>query len=107
MNNSTADERLAQSGYVLPPAPKPVGVYKPALIDGKYLYVSGHGPFREDGTLIIGRVGVDLALNTKGVISVARGRSGPMPSSFPPSSSSGLSNAVAYIPRHQKNVGVV
>ena len=37
-----------------------MGVYKPCLIDGKYLYVSGHGPLKEDRSLIIGRVGADL-----------------------------------------------
>ena len=37
-----------------------MGVYKPCLIDGKYLYVSGHGPLKEDRSLIIGRVGEDL-----------------------------------------------
>ena len=37
-----------------------MGVYKPCLVDGKYLYVSGHGPFREDKTLITGRIGQDL-----------------------------------------------
>jgi hypothetical protein len=35
-------------------------VYKPFLIDGKYLYLSGHGPVREDKTLIIGRIGSEL-----------------------------------------------
>ena len=37
-----------------------MGVYKPCLVDGKYLYVSGHGPLKEDRSLIIGRVGADL-----------------------------------------------
>ena len=37
-----------------------MGVYKPSLVDGKYLYVSGHGPVREDKSLVIGRVGQDL-----------------------------------------------
>ena len=37
-----------------------MGVYKPCQIDGKYLYVSGHGPLKEDRSLIIGRVGADL-----------------------------------------------
>jgi len=45
---------------VLPIAPKPVGVYKPVIIIGNLVYVSGHGPFNEDGSLIIGRVGADL-----------------------------------------------
>jgi hypothetical protein len=33
---------------------------KPCLIDGKYLYVSGHGTVKEDGSLIIGRIGETL-----------------------------------------------
>jgi len=37
-----------------------MGVYKPCLVDGKYLYVSGHGPLKDDRSLIIGRVGADL-----------------------------------------------
>lgn len=56
----TADERFAQLGLVLPPAPAPKGVYKPYLIDGKHLYVSGHGPVQTDGSLIIGKVGGEL-----------------------------------------------
>jgi enamine deaminase RidA (YjgF/YER057c/UK114 family) len=47
-------------GLSLPPAPTPLGVYKPYLIDGKYLYLSGHGPFRDDKSLIIGRIGEDM-----------------------------------------------
>jgi enamine deaminase RidA (YjgF/YER057c/UK114 family) len=37
-----------------------LGVYKPFLIDGKYLYVSGHGPVQDDKSLIIGRIGRDM-----------------------------------------------
>ena len=55
-----ADQRFEQLGLSLPPAPSPLGVYKPCLIDGKYLYVSGHGPFRNDKSLIRGRVGKEL-----------------------------------------------
>jgi enamine deaminase RidA (YjgF/YER057c/UK114 family) len=56
----TAEENFAALGLVLPPAPKPLGVYKPCLVDGKYLYLSGHGTVKEDGSLIIGRIGVDM-----------------------------------------------
>lgn len=59
---STADQNFAKSGLVLPPAPTPLGVYKPCLIDGKYLYVSGHGPVQNDKSLIIGRVGDTLTM---------------------------------------------
>lgn len=62
MSNSTAEERFAQLGLVLPPAPSPLGVYKPCLVDGKYLYLSGHGPVQNDKSLIIGRIGVELDL---------------------------------------------
>jgi hypothetical protein len=56
-----ADEQFEKLGLALPPAPKPLGVYKPALtVDGKYLYLSGHGPVQNDGTLIKGRIGSEL-----------------------------------------------
>jgi enamine deaminase RidA (YjgF/YER057c/UK114 family) len=57
----TADERFQALGLTLPPAPSPLGVYKPCLIDGKYLYVSGHGPVQNDKSLIIGRIGEQLS----------------------------------------------
>ena len=56
----TADEKLEALGLTLPPAPQPVGVYTPYLIDGKYLYLSGHGPVRDDKSLIKGRIGRDI-----------------------------------------------
>jgi enamine deaminase RidA (YjgF/YER057c/UK114 family) len=56
-----ADKEFEKLGLTLPPAPKPLGVYKPAVIvDGKMLYLSGHGPVQEDGTQIKGRIGRDL-----------------------------------------------
>ncbi len=57
---ATADQNFEALGLSLPPAPAPLGVYKPYLIDGKYLYVSGHGPVQEDKSLIIGRIGDTL-----------------------------------------------
>lgn len=57
---NTADSAFEKLGLLLPPAPLPVGVYKPCLIDGNYLYVSGHGPVQADKTLIIGRIGREL-----------------------------------------------
>ena len=56
----SAEENFSALGLTLPPAPTPLGVYKPCLIDGKYLYVSGHGPVQNDKSLIIGRVGKDM-----------------------------------------------
>ena len=60
MDQQSPEDRFEKLGLSLPPAPKPLGVYKPYLIDGKYLYVSGHGPVRNDKSLIIGRIGADM-----------------------------------------------
>ena len=60
MENNTASKNFEQTGLILPPAPKPMGVYKPFLIDGNHLYLSGHGPFKTDGSLIIGQIGLDM-----------------------------------------------
>jgi enamine deaminase RidA (YjgF/YER057c/UK114 family) len=60
MEKISPEKKLELAGWKLPPAPTPKGIYKPCLIDGKYLYVSGHGPVREDESLITGRVGQDL-----------------------------------------------
>jgi enamine deaminase RidA (YjgF/YER057c/UK114 family) len=57
-----ADARFAELNLELPPAPKPVGVYKPIVIVGNLAYLSGHGPMRPDTSLIMGKVGGDLSL---------------------------------------------
>lgn len=60
----TPEENFAQLGLTLPPAPKPMGVYKPCLIVDKFIYVSGHGTVQTDGSLIIGRIGEDMDIET-------------------------------------------
>ena len=57
-----ADARFAGLNLELPPAPKPVGVYKPIVIVGSLAYLSGHGPLLPDKSLITGKVGADLSL---------------------------------------------
>lgn len=52
--------RLQELNLQLPPAPKPAGVYKPVVQVGNLIYVSGHGPLQADGSLIKGKVGIDL-----------------------------------------------
>ena len=56
----TAEQRFAELGLNLPPAPTPLGVYKPCLVVGNFLYVSGHGTVKDDKSLIIGRIGKDM-----------------------------------------------
>ena len=58
----THEERFQSLHLQLPPAPKPVAVYRPLTVSRGMAYVSGHGPLRLDGSLICGRVGAELTL---------------------------------------------
>ena len=53
------DARIEELNLELPPAPKAVGVYKPALTIGNLCYTSGHVPLLPDGDMIKGCVGRD------------------------------------------------
>ena len=57
MKNS---ETIKKLGLIFPPSPKPLAVYRPTLVVDHFLYVSGHGPVNNDGSLIKGKVGADL-----------------------------------------------
>ena len=58
----SAESRFQELNLTLPPAPKPMGVYKPIVIVGTLAYLSGHGPLKEDKTLTVGRVGENMDL---------------------------------------------
>ena len=58
----SAEERLTKLGIELPPAPKPVGLYKPIVVVGNVAYLSGQGPLKSDGTLIQGRLGDGMSI---------------------------------------------
>ena len=58
----SAEKRLVELKLELPPAPKPIAVYRTVVVAGNVAYVSGHGPLKSDGTMISGRVGADLDL---------------------------------------------
>jgi len=55
-----ADTKLEQLPDELPPAPGALGVYKPIVIIGDMAYLSGHLPLQPDGSMITGKVGVEL-----------------------------------------------
>lgn len=57
---TSAQEAFQRLNLELPPAPKRRGGYRPFLIDGKYLHLSGHGPVQSDGSLIVGTIGLDI-----------------------------------------------
>ena len=56
------EAKLKELGIELPPAVTPVANYVPAVRGGNLVFLSGHGPFNENGTLITGKVGSDLTV---------------------------------------------
>jgi enamine deaminase RidA (YjgF/YER057c/UK114 family) len=58
----THEERFAALHLTLPPVARPIAVYRPVVVVQGLAYVSGHGPRREDGSVITGRVGAELNL---------------------------------------------
>jgi len=59
---SRPETRVQELHLTLPSPPKPMAKYKTAVLAGNMLYVSGHGPIKSDGKMILGRVGADLTL---------------------------------------------
>lgn len=57
---NSPEQNFEKLGLILPPAPAPMGVYKPYLIVGNLVYVSGHGPVMPDKSLITGRIGAEM-----------------------------------------------
>ena len=56
------EERIKELNLQLPPVSAPKGLYRPLVVSGKLAYLSGHLPAHSDGTLIQGKVGVELDL---------------------------------------------
>jgi len=54
------EQRVTELGLDLPPPPNSVGNYLPGVQVGNLLFLSGCGPMRADGTLVTGKVGIDL-----------------------------------------------
>ena len=59
-NGMSTDSKVSELNLDLPPAPTPMGVYKPIVIVGNIAYLSGHGPLQSDGSLFKGRVGSEV-----------------------------------------------
>ncbi len=62
----SAEDRLSELGISLPEPAAPVAAYVPFVEMDNLLHFSGQLPFRDDGSLITGRLGEDM--------DVARGR---------------------------------
>src|SRR5437868_14772349 len=58
---SKPEARIQELHLQLPQPPKPVAKYKPAVLAGNMLYVSGHGPAKlGDQPMLLGKVGTTL-----------------------------------------------
>jgi enamine deaminase RidA (YjgF/YER057c/UK114 family) len=56
------EARLRALGIALPPLPAPKGTYRPGVIHGGLLYLSGQGPVMEDGAIATGIVGIGVSV---------------------------------------------
>jgi enamine deaminase RidA (YjgF/YER057c/UK114 family) len=63
MTTSDVEKRLTELGITLPEPMAPAGRYVPAARVGDLVFLSGTGPVRPDGSLVIGKVGHDLDLD--------------------------------------------
>lgn len=54
------DERYLALADERPPAPPKGGIYKPVVLTGNQIWVSGHGPMRADKSWVTGKLGADL-----------------------------------------------
>ncbi len=56
------EAKIKQLGLVIPPAPVPVGSYRPVIFSQQLAFLSGQIAKMPDGKLITGAVGSDLTL---------------------------------------------
>jgi enamine deaminase RidA (YjgF/YER057c/UK114 family) len=59
---TSPEQRVRELALALPAGSAPVGNYLKAARWGELLFLSGHGPVREDGSRVSGKVGSDLDL---------------------------------------------
>ena len=53
----SAEAKIKELGLELPPPPPKGGVYRSVVIVDGLAYFSGHGPYKSDGSMFLGRVG--------------------------------------------------
>jgi enamine deaminase RidA (YjgF/YER057c/UK114 family) len=58
----SVEAKLTELGITLPPAPKPVASYIPAVRAGDLLFLSGTGPFKDGKIVFAGKLGKDLTV---------------------------------------------
>ncbi len=59
---TSPEQRLRELGIELPPPPRPVAVYVPAVRTGNVLFTAGHTPRGPDGSPLVGKIGADMTV---------------------------------------------
>ncbi|MDX2118039.1 MAG: RidA family protein [Planctomycetota bacterium] len=57
------EARIAELGLTLPPPPKPVAAYVPAVRSGGHVFLAGQIPTIDGKPLFLGRVGVEVSID--------------------------------------------
>ena len=57
-----AEQKLKEMGIVLPESPKPLANYVRTVRTGNLLFVSGHGPYNDGRTVLVGKLGKELTI---------------------------------------------
>lgn len=56
------EARLKELNITLPQTPTPAANYVPAVTTGNLVFISGHGPRKDDGQQITGKLGRDMTV---------------------------------------------
>ncbi len=59
---SKVEEKLNELGIDLPPAPTPLGAYKPAVVTGNLIFISGQLPLVEGRLVASGKLGAEVSV---------------------------------------------
>jgi len=57
------EERLAELGIILPPAPQPVASYIPVKVVGDLAWVAGQIPMQDGAVTVAGKVGAEVTID--------------------------------------------
>lgn len=57
------EERLAELGIILPPAPQPVASYIPVKVAGDLAWVAGQIPMQDGAVTVAGKVGGEVTID--------------------------------------------
>lgn len=56
------EDKLRELGITLPPAPKPLAIYIPAVRSGRLVFISGQLPLVDGKLVVTGKLGSDLSI---------------------------------------------